>query len=164
MTAEQVWAPGIVHSLLADTEMMAELASSPPEPDHRHGSNIPGSTEFPPDWTNEILQRRVCEMLDHEGSTSWRSMRTTYVYYRDYGGVWPHVVVHGQPGTSRNVTAVVPFQHGPGIVKNRADHSPLVYKAITSMIDSLNGESDEWIDSFATVGKTLCDGGELAEA
>ncbi len=160
MTNDVIWAPGIVNSLLRDPEMAAALRNPLPAPRHDPGSNAVGCTAFPADWTDEVLEARAQETV---AGDSWRSMWDTYVYYREYHGVWLYVVVRGAPDAKRNVVATFPLRYDEGVTYTPRD-CDFIDGLAEAMADALASEAGEWIPTFSYVGRALHQAGEVAEA
>lgn len=160
MTGDTVWAPGIVSSLLHDPEMAMALRTPLPTPRHDHGSEVEGCTVFPADWTDDVIAERVRET---SAGNSWRSMWNTYVYYREYDGVWLFVLVRGEPGTDRRTIATFPFRYSRGVTRHPRDDD-FIADTADEMITALDRAPGDWIPTFASVGAALYSAGEVAEA
>lgn len=160
MTHQRVWAPGIVKSLLDDPEMAAALLVSLPTPRHEHGSGVSGCTEFPADWSAEVIADRKRKAVEDGG---WRSMWDTYAYYAEFDGVWLYVLVRGKPGGRRQTIATFPVRHGKGVVYHLREYD-FIDAAVSDLAAALDNAGGEWIPTFGTVGRTLYAAGEVSEA
>lgn len=160
MRNDTVWAPGIVNSLLHDPEMAEALRNAFPAPRHDHGSEVPGCTVFPADWTDEVIAARANETTT---GNSWRSMWDTYAYYREYDGVWLYVLVRGAPDTDRRTIATFPYRYGVGVIHHPREDD-FIADTANEMIEALEREPGDWIPTFASVGAALYNAGEIAEA
>ncbi|MFT4087577.1 MAG: hypothetical protein QM658_10560 [Gordonia sp. (in: high G+C Gram-positive bacteria)] len=149
------------------------LQPSPPQPSHRHGTSVPGCTQFPAEWTDDVVAARTAEAVDTPGHW-WQLSNRRFSYTRQPDGVWLMVLEHvvddsdvsdDHDRSTRVVIAQFPWRYGCDDVTYIKPVQARIYndtyRALWQSFDQLHNAEAE---SFRTAAEYLWTCGHTAEA